>query len=77
MLYFTVTDSNTGLHSEHTWHVGEQTYSACASYVSSVQADGDELDYIKETMLHLPMRRDKSVVSWYGDHAKFIIANLS
>lgn len=43
--------------------------------VTEVQADGDELEYIKLHFTNIPMA-DKRVVCWYGDHAKFIVGNL-
>ncbi|MDO7847594.1 hypothetical protein Q5H92_14585 [Hymenobacter sp. M29] len=48
----------------------------------SVQADGQELEYIKQAFTNLPMRVGSPqtpgglVVTWYGELAKFIVSNL-
>lgn len=42
-----------------------------------VTADGEDLDYIRthfSVPLPLPLSRDS--VTWFGDHARFIVANL-
>ncbi len=44
--------------------------------VVSVFADGHELEHIENSFANVPFRRVKRVVSWYGDMAKFIVANL-
>ena len=44
--------------------------------VESVQADGDELEYIMKNFAGIPTCVNNRVVSWYGDHAKFIVGNL-
>lgn len=46
-----------------------------ADSVLEVQADGDELAHILHTMDNLPYSKTQSVQTWYGDHAKFIVAN--
>ena len=40
-----------------------------------VQADGDELEIIRDNFTNLPMT-DKRVVRWHGDFAWFIVANI-
>lgn len=58
------------------WHVGETIPDLRVSDGTFwVQADSDELNFIKRHITGLPMR-DASVVRWYGDHAKFIVGNL-
>ena len=46
------------------------------SNVELVQADGHELSYIRRFFTNIPDVSNKSVVSWFGDHARFIAANL-
>jgi len=41
----------------------------------SLQATGEELDWIRCHFKNLPVRCDLSSVFWFGDLAKFIIAN--
>jgi hypothetical protein len=63
--------------SEWTAHVGTPA-PACDSSggkVVMVQADGDELSYIRDNTTNLPIAA-KSVVSWFGDQAAFIVSNL-
>ena len=40
-----------------------------------VQADGDELELIRDKLSNIPMA-DRRVVKWYGEDARFIIMNL-
>lgn len=47
-----------------------------ASGVAAVVADGDELEYIIKNFAGIPTCVHNRVVSWYGDHAKFIVGNL-
>ena len=42
--------------------------------VTEVQADGDELELIRNEMSGIPMSRGR-IVRWFGDDAKFIAAN--
>jgi len=62
------------------WHVGEKNPVAYNEVqdVEEVQADGDELEHIKDMFLNqmpLPTPRNR-VVRWFGDHAKLIVGNL-
>jgi hypothetical protein len=41
-----------------------------------VIADGNELDYIVMEMRGLPSLRGARSMRWFGDHARFIIANM-
>lgn len=43
--------------------------------IVSIQADNTELEKIRREVSGIPMV-DRRVVSWYGDHAKFIVANI-
>lgn len=59
------------------WHVGEPMPEFDIHRVLSVQADNDELDHIMYKFPNLPMcKGGRRVVTWFGDHAKFIVANL-
>jgi len=45
--------------------------------VLRVQADGEELNYIKAFFIRLPMATFRiGMFNWYGHHAKFIVGNL-
>jgi hypothetical protein len=57
-----------------THHVGEPLYKGSLSQVIEVQADGDELLHITQRFTNLPMTNGR-VVRWFGDHARFIVAN--
>jgi hypothetical protein len=57
-----------------TWHVGEKALPRVQEVVE-VQADCDELEYIKGKFLNIPIAK-KQVVTWMGDWAKFIARNL-
>jgi len=41
-----------------------------------IVADGDELEKIRTEITGIPMST-KRVVTWYGDDARFIVANLN
>lgn len=60
------------------WHVGEELKLTPIDirYVLEVQADGDELQAVYEKFDNIPTSAWNRVVRWYGDHAKFIAANL-
>lgn len=46
-------------------------------FVVEVQADGGELTFIEEHFGNLPMKLSgETSVRWFGDHARFIHANL-
>jgi hypothetical protein len=68
-----------------TWHIGElklygvYAYSDYAYGVEMVQADGDEIEYILARFSNVPRlsaKRWNYPIRWYGDMAKFIVANL-
>lgn len=56
---------------EYTWHLGNKC-SLPVSTVTEIQADGDELEWIRSSFTGLPNYSDARVLNWYGDHAKFI-----
>lgn len=62
------------------WHVGDSKPSftvAEIAKVECVQADGDELAYLDSSkFVNLPMVLGIRVMRWFGNHAKFIVANL-
>jgi hypothetical protein len=59
------------------WHTGENFAGirTLSNEISNVQADGDELEHIKRNFSNIPMT-NKPVIKWFGDDAKFIVANL-
>lgn len=85
-----------GQHNERGWHIGTGRLHRIEGYpatdVESVQADGDELDYIARRWPNLLVRRavDKKIVSvgtlrpinsdrvmtWRGETAQYIVSNL-
>lgn len=77
MLYITYLEN--GVQRVRSAHVGSNS---CASLMSesieilSAQADGHELEHIWQHTTGLPDAKGNRVVKWFGDHAKFIVANL-
>lgn len=62
---------------EKHWHVGQTVPLIPAGYdVASIQADGDELEFLLDNFTNLPMAKNASIVSWFGDMAKFVIHNI-
>ena len=59
---------------QYEWHIGEKLR-LVSDNVIAVQADGDELIAIEQVCGNIP-RAAKPVVLWFGDHAKFIVANV-
>jgi len=59
------------------WHVGETLRHPASQGVESVQAEGDELEYILNNFRNLPNAPACRVVKWFGEHAQFIVANLN
>ena len=76
MMYIRAKTGNT--FAELTWWVGGDRPLAIEDVilVVEVQADGDELAYIKRNFENLPMRVNKPEVTWYGDDARFIVGNI-
>lgn len=60
---------------ESTWHVGQKLNYINPLDVRMVQADGDELEEIKNKIENIPFTVGR-VQRWFGDDAKFIVANL-
>jgi hypothetical protein len=58
------------------FHLGDNSHRELASTCLELQADGDELDAIREQFPFLMPRNNKRVIRWFGDVAKFICANL-
>ena len=56
-------------------HIGENSIGSPVEDISMVQLDGHELEYVREQMLNVRMHKQKRVVKFYGDDAKFIAAN--
>jgi hypothetical protein len=66
--------------SSDTWYVGKRIdyryHAEDASINITLQADGDELEYIKRKFNNISTVNGAHVVRWYGDHARFIIGNI-
>ena len=66
--------------SEHTWHVGEVIPHTWDNYkfqdVSEIQADCNELDYIRKNFVNIPDCPTSLHMKWTGDIAQFIYDNL-
>lgn len=60
-----------------TYHIGDGQVcnGSAVDDVINVQADGHELTVIREQFANIPFAFC-SVQTWYGDHAKFIAANI-
>lgn len=90
MLYIELSKTNVmPQHVTIQWHVGEKNPLDHNEplFVTEVQADGDELDYIlyriRPGTIPISMEFQKGVKEvtkpvqrWFGDHAKFIVANV-
>jgi hypothetical protein len=59
------------------WHIREHLDVGYheVPLVEEVQADGDELELVREICQNIPMTNGH-VVRWFGDTAKFIVASL-
>ena len=74
MLYIITT---TG--AEVSWHVGDSATGVSIASVAIVTADGNELNHILTNIDGIPKAHDLTrmpVMTWFGDHAKFIAYNL-
>ena len=60
--------------SDVTWHVGEMMNMTLSDVrlVTEIQADGEELIFIRDTFVNLPYACFAMVDRWYGDQAKQI-----
>ena len=62
-----------------TWRIGDALpilFAMAQENITSISADGEELDHIKINFDNLPMPAFRRIVFWYGDTAKFIVANF-
>jgi hypothetical protein len=46
------------------------------AHIVEIQADGYELEFIKNNFTNIPHRLNSTTVIWVGNIAKFIICNL-
>lgn len=84
MLYMVVRDSyGRNEEQEHHWHVGEKLHSGLVESIEhgkcrliQIQADSDELEYIRQNFKGLPDCTTARIVSWNGDLAQFIFDHL-
>lgn len=64
---------------QYYWHVGSKpTWKISDDFDANsivVQADGDELEFIRATFTNILMA-DSRVVTWYGETAKFIATHI-
>lgn len=79
MLYIRIKNKHADvLDQERIWYIGCRkpiTHDIGKYRYLEIQADGDELEYIRDNFPGLVIPA-KSVVNWYGDMAKFILGNL-
>ena len=71
----------TNTHKTLQFHVGDtiefnEISNTHMNVLDFVQADGDELNLILDKVKNLPQTNNR-VQIWYGDHAKFICANVT
>lgn len=76
-----ITVSPSGSKQQLSWNIGQKLFEGkfhdLANSVVEIQADGDELDYILVHFENIPIvDNQRVVVRYFGDHAKFICANL-
>lgn len=74
--------------SEYQWHIGTELPKISLNRfidkhghitefeIVRIQADGDELELIKNSFTNIPIPTKKRVVQWFGEMAQFIFANL-
>ena len=48
----------------------------CTSKVRKITVWGDQLDEVREHITGIPDKKNEPCVSWFGDHAKFIVDNF-
>lgn len=61
---------------EAVWHIGESLPYIETQCIQFIQADGDELDHIKNQFGDTIPFSKRPVQSWYGDFAKSIVFAL-
>lgn len=81
MMYLKIANPVPGNDPIHAWHIGELPPRIYASGVVEVQADSDELIEVIHSCVSLPCVTDPNhkhyqVQRWFGDHAKWIAANI-
>lgn len=75
-------DVKTPFAKELIWHVETKvkvnlTLESFLDRTFQVQADGHELEWIRERFVNLPDEPQGRVVSWFGDHAKMIAYRIA
>lgn len=45
-------------------------------FVTEVQADGHELEFLQKKFQGIPMVFNRRIVTWFGSDAQFIVVNL-
>lgn len=68
-----------GDHKSINWYAGTDTtaLNVVGSYVTQLQADGEELAYLLSIFDNIPRcNNHRLAYSWFGDHARFIAANI-
>jgi hypothetical protein len=78
MLYITVKAFHNDIEggAERCWHLGDDSPAWMTDSTLSVQADCDELAYIRNNFSNIPFHKTAIVQSWTGDFAKFIVRHL-
>lgn len=69
---------------EYRWYVGQDAritptddgITLMEDGICLVQADGDELEYIRNNFINIPFSKTKRVQRWFGQEANFIALNL-
>ena len=59
---------------EYTWHIGKKR-PVVETPIHSVQADGDELQWIVSDISNIPLNRNK-VQTWHAPWAPFIFDSI-
>jgi len=75
-LFYNLHDYNS---TDHEWHVGEKLtqLNEYGRTCVHLQADGHELELIREQFEGIPMHKSRGVVRWDGKDAAFIAMNLT
>ena len=59
------------------WHVGKELPRGIGEFdYVVIQADGDELEYVRNNFVNLPIRKNSRTCLWEGGFARFILDNL-
>lgn len=62
-------------HTNREWHIGQPMPNVEADSIKSLQADGDELDYIVAKFSNIPFCNE-NVQIWISTMAQYIYTNL-